>query len=176
MIRPPLLRLAPAAALRRHREAIAGAALALAGGWLVLRGGLFYAGLGLVVAAAGAGLVWDGLRRLRFGQKGAAPGIVELLEGQIAYLGPGYGGHAALSELVEIRLVELHGRRAWRLAQEGGPPLFIPVEAAGAERLYDVFAALPGLEMSAILAALAAPGAPDRLLWRRAAPQLLPPA
>lgn len=168
------LRPGAAAALRRWREVAAGLLVALAGLWLAGRGGVFLGALGALAALAGAGLAWTGLRRLRFAQPGAAPGVVEILEGQIGYLGPGYGGYAALSELVELRLVEARGRRAWRLAQEGGPPLFIPVEAEGAAALFDVFASLPGLDPAVLIAALEAPGVPDRLIWRRGGPRRLP--
>jgi hypothetical protein len=156
-----------AAALHRWREVIAAVVLAGAGVWLAWRGGWFYGALGGLTAVAGAGMAWTALRRMRFAQGGVGPGVVEIVEGQIGFLGPGYGGYAALSDLTELRLVEAQGRRAWRLAQDGGPPLFIPVEAAGAEALFDVFASLPGLNPAGLIEALERPGAPDRLLWRR---------
>ncbi|MCL4188740.1 MAG: hypothetical protein KJZ85_14130 [Rhodobacteraceae bacterium] len=168
------LRPGAAAFLTRNRELLAAAGVAAAGLWLALRGGPFYGVLGGLAVLAGAGLAWIGLRRRRFAQAGAGPGVVEVLEGQVTYFGPRYGGAAALSDLTEVRLLERAGRRVWRLAQDGGPPLFIPVEAAGAEALFDLFAALPGLDAGALIAALARPGTPDRLLWRRGAGPALP--
>ncbi len=165
-----------AALLRRWREVAAAAALALAGLWLSARGGPFWGALGATLAAAGAGLVWIGLRRLRFRPSGDAPGVVEIVEGQIGYFGPGYGGYAALSDVTELRLVEAQGRRAWAIAQEGGFALFIPVEAEGALALFDAFASLPGLDPATLIAALDRPGPPDRLLWRRDGRLRLPEA
>jgi len=114
----------------------------------------------------------------------AAPGVVEVDEGQIAYLGPAFGGFVALPDLVEIRLVTMRGRRLWRLRQTDGQVLLIPVDATGAERLFDAFASLPGMDMAALVAALspgtaAAPGGliagPDmRVLWRRPGAGLAP--
>jgi hypothetical protein len=46
----------------------------------------------------------------------------------------------SLDELVEIRLLAMRGRRMWRLKQTDGQALLIPVDAEGAEKLFDVFA------------------------------------
>ena len=118
--------------------------------------------LGLAVAWA-----ISALRRLRFAQGVAAPGVVEIDEGQVGYLGPGLGGYVALPDLVEVRLIRLHGKRVWRLKQEDGQALLIPVEAAGAERLFDAFSVLPGLDSQALLAALDNAVTEDRVVWRR---------
>lgn len=179
VIRPELR-----AALHRGREVIAAAAMGALGLWVALQGGwlLQALGAGLVLVA----LAWavPAVRRLRFGQDVAAPGVVEVDEGQVAYLGPAFGGFVALPDLVEIRLVTMRGRRLWRLRQADGQALLIPVDAAGADRLFDAFASLPGMDTGALVAALApggpaAPGAlttgPDiRLLWRRPGAGLAP--
>ena len=85
----------------------------------------------------------------------------------------------ALPDLIEIRLLTMRGRRLWRLKQADGQVLLVPVDAAGAERLFDAFASLPGLGTADLLAALTPAGAgagetlpgPDattRVVWRRA--------
>jgi len=66
------------AALRRWREAGVALALAVAGGWVAVQGGLFFGVLGALVIAAAAGLGVTALRRLRFGTRGTAPGIVQV--------------------------------------------------------------------------------------------------
>ena len=66
-----------------------------------------------------------------------APGVVEVDEGQISYLGPAFGGSISVPELVELRLLTAGGRRMWRLKQADGQALLIPVEAVGADRLFD---------------------------------------
>ena len=103
--------------------------------------------------------------------------MVEVDEGQIAYFGPQVGGAVGLPDLVEIRLITMRGRRLWRLKQSDGQAMLIPVEAAGAERLFDAFAALPGMDTAVLVAALNPVGASDgralavdaemRLVWQR---------
>ncbi|WP_205749151.1 hypothetical protein [Frigidibacter oleivorans] len=169
MIRPEV-----AAALRRWQEVIAAGAVLAAGLWLAWLGGWLLLPLGLLVAAAGLGLGWQGLRRMRFARGAQAPGLVEFDEAQIAYLGPESGGFVSLAELAEIRLVTLAGRPHWRLKQADGQALLVPVDAAGAAALHDAFAVLPGIELGRLAAALqagpddgaAAPGLPPPL-WRR---------
>lgn len=173
LVRPEL-----AAALSRGREVLAAAALGLMGLWLVSLGGWLLQGLGggaLVVAAGWGFQAW---RRMRFAQDGDAPGIVEVDEGQISYFGPATGGAVSLPDLVELRLMSLRGRRVWRLKQSDGQALLIPVEARGADALFDAFATLPGLDTGDLVAALqgAAPAGErvvalaqeSRLVWARA--------
>ncbi|QYK41265.1 MAG: hypothetical protein KF887_18155 [Paracoccaceae bacterium] len=176
------------AALRPWREAAAAAAVAALGLRIAAEGGLILVPLGLAVAALGAGWGLYALRRLRFAQDVAAPGVVEVNEGQIAYMGPAFGGYAALPDLVEIRLMTMRGRRLWRLRQTDGEVLLIPVDAAGAERLFDAFAALPGMDTGALVAALnggaaggraaagtaLAAGPQMQTVWRRAGTGLAP--
>jgi hypothetical protein len=107
--------------------------------------------------------------------------VVEVDEGQISYLGPAFGGSISTPELVELRLLTAGGRRMWRLKQADGQALLIPVEAVGAERLFDAFSALPGLDTQALVEALDARAAsgtgatqlargPDsRVIWKRSA-------
>lgn len=164
----------------RYREVVWAALVVAAGLWLFSLGGLLLIPLGLVVAGVGAVLAVTAWRRARFEQETAAPGVVELDEAQVAYLGPGNGGFLSLQELVELRLLTLRGRRLWRLKQADGQALLIPVDAKGSERLFDAFANLPGMDSSALVAALEPSrglasgstslsiGAETRVIWRRA--------
>lgn len=163
----PLIRDEARATLKRHREVIAAVAAGAAGVWLISLGGLLLIPVGGMVL--GLAVLWaiSALRRLRFAQEVAAPGMVEVDEGQVGYLGPGLGGYVALPDLVELRLIRLHGKRVWRLKQSDGQALLIPVEAAGAERLFDAFSALPGMDSQALVAALNAGLTEDRVIWRR---------
>lgn len=160
MIRPELRRWA-----LRHSEVLGAAGVALAGLWLIWLGGWILQALGVAVALAGGAGIVIGLRRLRFRLPEDAPGVVEVLEGQIAYLGPETGGAAALSELtgLEVRVVSGRGR-CWRLRQQDGQTLMIPLAARGAADLYDLFAALPGMSDRALQGALTGP---DRVIWSR---------
>lgn len=173
LIRPEL-----ADALWRAREVIAAAALGLFGLWLVSLGGWLLQAVGGMALLLSLGWGWQAFRRMRFAQGGEAPGIVEVDEGQISYFGPVTGGAVSLPDLVELRLMTLRGRRLWRLKQSDGQALLIPVEARGADALFDAFAALPGLDTGDLVAALQG-GAPagatvvalaseSRLVWVRA--------
>lgn len=167
MIRPEVL-----AALRRWREVILAACLALLGLWLATRSVPIALSAGLALMTLAAAWALSGWRRMRFSQEIAAPGFVEVIEGEVRYFGPSFGGAVSLSDLTELRLMTMHGRRLWRLKQRDGQALLIPVDAAGAEALFDGFTALPGLDMAAVLAALspsprpAAPGWLPRVLQK----------
>ncbi len=173
MIRPEVL-----ASLRPYREVGAAGAASVVGLWMAAQGGLLLIPLGGVLALAGVVWAISAWRRVRFAQAVAAPGMVEVDEGQVAYLGPAFGGFVALPDLVELRLLTMRGRRLWRLKQADGQALLVPVDAAGAEKLYDAFAALPGMDVGALVAALAPTGtaggtaiaadAETRVIWRRA--------
>ena len=175
MIRPEVTALA-----QRYREMIAAAIPAALGLWLVRLGGLLLAPIGTVMIALSVAWAVMAWRRIRFAQPTEAPGVVEVDEAQIGYLGPTSGGFVSIVELVELRLLTLRGRRLWRLKQADGQALLIPVDAAGAERLFDAFASLPGMDSGALVAALTPDrAAPDhngaltlagetRTIWRRA--------
>lgn len=167
--------------LQRWQE-LGFALLVLAAGlWVMTRGGPVLLALGVAVAFLGAALALLALRRQRFAPVTGAPGVVEVDEQQVGYLGPTGGGFVSLRELVELRLLARGGKRFWRLKQADGQALLIPVDAAGADRLFDAFSALPGLDSGALVAALAppaqtdghglVPGGQDALgpvIWRRA--------
>lgn len=148
-VRPEVMALAV-----RWREAGLGVGLGLFGLWVAAQGGYLLLPFGAVVAALGAGWAVLAVRRLRFDQGWDGPGVVEVDEGQIGYLGPGAGGFVSLVDLIEVRLLSLRGRRVWRLKQADGQALLIPVDAAGADRLFDAFASLPGMDSAALVAAL----------------------
>lgn len=170
----------------RGREVIWALLVVAAGVWLIGLGGYVLVPLGLIVAAIGATLALTAWRRMRFQQATGAPGLVELDEAQVAYMGPEIGGFLSLEELVELRILSLRGRRMWRLKQSDGQALLIPVDAQGSERLFDAFASLPGMDSGALVAALergsAMPSGPGnislaaetRVIWRRGGSGVLP--
>ena len=141
MIRPEVLNL-----LRRANEVILAALLVAFGLWLIWLGGYLLTPVGMALSALGLSWAVLALRRLRFAQGSDAPGVVEVDEGQVGYLGPTAGGY--------VSLPELGGRRMWRLKQADGQAVLIPVDAAGAERLFDAFSSLPGMDSGALVQAL----------------------
>lgn len=171
-IRPELV-----ASTRRNAEVILGAALAALGLLVASWGGYLFLPLGLLGLGIGTGWALLAWRRLRFRQAGEAPGLVHVTEAQIGYFGPRTGGFVGLPDLTEIRLLTLRGRRIWKLKQGDGQVLHIPVEAFGAEALFDAFATLPGMDSAQLVAALGTEVATasrvivlaevDRLIWSR---------
>lgn len=157
-----------AARLVRWREALFAVVVVAFGCWLMALGGYLLVPLGAVLGATGLAWLVVALRRRRFARAIEAPGVVEVDEGQIGYLGPTFGGYIALRELAEIRMIDVQGRGHWRLRQADGQILLIPVSAAGADLLYDAFAALPGIDMGVLSRAVDA-RAGTQVLWRRPA-------
>ncbi|MCU4651364.1 hypothetical protein N8I71_00850 [Roseibacterium sp. SDUM158016] len=157
-----------AAMLRRWREPLVALVVIAAGLWIAARPGPIVQGFGWVLAGLGAMALIPAIRRARFAASGEAPGVVQVDERRIVYMGPTHGGAIALDELEHLSLRRLEdGRAAWILA-ESGALLMIPVEARGAEALFDAFTALPGLSAQAILAARDMPQAGTTRLWTRA--------
>jgi hypothetical protein len=163
--------------LHRWREVIAAGGVVALGLWFALQLGYVLPALGLLLIFVGLGWGAVAFRRLRFHQAGEAPGIVRVTEAQVAYMGPRIGGFVGLPDLTEIRLLSYRGRRVWKLRAATGEALHIPVEADGADALFDAFAGLPGMDMAALVAALGteapsdsnviALNSADRLIWAR---------
>lgn len=182
-----LIRPEARAAMWRWREICAAGALGGAGLWLLAQGGWLLVPLGAAVLVLALGWGVIALRRMRFVQSGFAPGVVEVLEGQVSYYGPAFGGSVSLAEVDELRLLTSGGRRMWRLRQADGQLLLIPVEAVGAEALFDAFSGLAGLDTQALVEAvrggatsagvgqgLRVASLPDsRVIWRRPARAVL---
>lgn len=161
------------AALARWRETLAGAAAALAGLWLVFNGygGGVVIGWGFLVG--GAALAVAGVQRARFRAPPDGPGIVRVDEGRVVYLGPFGGGSVALDRLAWLELQPSgRARPDWVLIEEDGTRLDVPSDAMGAEALFDVFAALPGLGTEEMLARLGGPVRERTPVWQRDAPRL----
>jgi hypothetical protein len=170
-----LLRPEVALLLRRGRETLAGAALALAGLWLGLSSYGLTRWLALVLGLAGLALVWTGVQRLRFGRGGGGPGIVQVDERRLVYWGPLAGGAMDMDSLARLDL-DPGGRPAhWVLTSLQGERLEVPVNAKGAEALFDLFAALPGFPTETMLQALNRTKGPPVTLWRVPNVIVLPP-
>jgi hypothetical protein len=181
-----LMRPEIAAGLLRRSEVIAATSLGALGLWLIWLGGYILIPIGILFIAGA--IVWAqmALRRLRFAQDVHAPGVVEVDEGQIGYLGPTFGGYVAIPDLTELRLVTIYGRRMWRLKQADGQTVLVPIDASGSERLFDTFASLPGMDMAKLMKAIepaatggftglpvgateAVPNSDIQLIWHRQA-------
>jgi len=151
----------------RWREVLTGLAASAIGVWwaLAARGILPY--LGVLLVAAGAVLVFVGVQRGRFRSGAGGPGVVQVDEGQIAYFGPLTGGVVALEELSALSLDPTARPPHWVLSQTGAADLAVPVNAEGADALFDAFAQLPGLRTGRMLAELERPSSFPVLIWER---------
>ena len=139
--------------LLKWREALVGAAAMLLGLWWLAGPGQLLVLPAVFLILAGAALIWVGVQRARFRASGHGPGAVAVDEGQIIYFGPLTGGAVALRELRTVTLDPTLHPAHWRLLQPGQPELLIPVNAKGADKLFDAFATLPGLKMEQVLQA-----------------------
>ncbi len=157
--------------ITRWSEVAAAVGAALVGTLLMRMGGFLFLPVGALLTLLSLGWLLNALRRLSFQRPVAAPGVVEVIEGQVGYFGPTFGGFVALDDVIELRLTDFRGARQWRLKTLSGEVLLIPIDATGAEKLFDAFATLPGIDMAALSAALNR-GASTLPLWTRPAPRL----
>lgn len=154
--------------LRRWAEVIVAALVLALGLWIAARPGPVVQGFGLVLAALAALAMIPAIRRARFAVAGEGPGVVQVIEGRILYMGPLTGGAVSLAEVTALAIRRDHeGAAAWVLT-EPGQMLVIPVDAAGGDALFDAFTTLPGLGAQRLLAARTNPRIGSQTLWRRA--------
>ncbi len=153
--------------LWRWRELLGALALLLLGlRWTIWGIGLMQiTGWACVALALVLGVV--GAQRMRFRLGSGGPGVVQVTEGQISYFGPLTGGAVARSEIETLRLDHTARPSHWVLEQPGQSPLAIPVTAAGADALFDVFASLPGLKTERMLSELHHKGPHQVVIWQR---------
>ena len=162
MIRPEAM-----AQLMRWREVLIGAAALTLGVWWLVGPGRLLALPAIALIVTGAALVWIGIQRARFRSSGQGPGSVRVDEGQITYYGPLTGGMVALRELDSLTLDPTQHPAHWRLQQPGQPPLLIPVNAEGAEALFDAFSTLPGFRTAKALSAIRDAPKQPVVIWQR---------
>jgi hypothetical protein len=153
------------ATLWRWREVVAGIATLAFGLWWAATGLTVVRWLGLPVMAAGAAIVWTGLQRLRFRRGGGGAGVVQIDERRLSYWGPLTGGIIDLDDLARLSLDPGGRPLHWVLTPHAGAVLHIPVDAEGADALFDAFAALPGLPAARMLDLLARPPDNPVTLW-----------
>jgi hypothetical protein len=159
-------------ALHRWRETLLAALVAALGlFWSLTSIGLVQ-WFGWLVTLLGLAMLWSAIQRMRFVTRGAGPGVVQVVEGEIRYFGPRGGGFAAVDAIIALSLSA--DGSYWLVEAEDGQILVVPRAASGAEALFDAFTRLPGLEMEQLLRILAQdPAAQARTIWRRSARTLL---
>ena len=155
------------AAMWRWREILVAAAMMLVGiSWIGGPGGLL-GWLGWVLIVVSVALTVIGIQRGRFRNGAGGPGVVSVDEGQISYLGPLTGGVVAARELERLALDPTTRPAHWVLEQPDQPSLHIPVNAEGAEALFDVFSSLPGIKTEQMLSELSGRAVHPVVIWER---------
>lgn len=164
------------AAVTRWREVIVALAIMAAGVWVVMQpGGIIMTGFGYVLIGLGAVILVPAVRRARFATGGQGPGVVQVDEQRIVYMGPVTGGTMALDDLSVLSVRrDREGGTAWVLA-DAAQLLVIPVDAAGADALFDAFSALPGLNVDRLIDAVQSRTLGSQKLWTRKTPLALTP-
>ena len=156
------------ATLWRWREVLAAAALGAIGLWWAIGSFGVLRWLGVALAVGAAALAVAGVQRARFRQDGQGPGIVKLDERRLVYMGPLTGGTLDVADMTRLELEPMAiPAPHWVLTGVGGQSLAIPVNAEGAEALFDVFAALPGVRSRAVLDVLERTPAARVTVWEK---------
>lgn len=162
------------AAVTRWREVIVAGVIMAIGVWIAWPpGGMIVTGFGYVLIGLGAVAMVPAVRRARFMTGGQGPGVVQIDEGRILFMGPETGGAMALDDMSVLSVRRSRdGAAAWVLA-DASQLLVIPVDASGADALFDAFAALPGLHIDRVIAAVQSRTHGSQRLWARHAPVAL---
>lgn len=155
----------------RYRDVIAGGFVTIFGaGWAVSSVG-FMVILGTSMSIAGSLLIFAGLQRARFRAVSHGAGLISLDEGQVTYFGPFGGGATHIDNLVQVDLSPPEAPDEapdWLLLSSNGEALRIPVNAEGADLLFDVFAKLPDMQTERMLRLLKNPPKDHVAVWRAA--------
>lgn len=164
------------AAVARWREVLVAAVIMALGLWIAAKpGGMIVTGFGYVLIGLGAVAMVPAVRRARFITGGSGPGVVQIDEGRILFMGPETGGAMALDDLSILSLRrDRDGKSSWVLA-DASQLLVIPVDASGADALFDAFAALPGLNIDRLIASVQNRTQGSQRLWVRDRPLALTP-
>lgn len=156
------------AGLWRWRESLSGLAVIGIGLWWLATFFQPVQWLGWAFAALGLAIALGGAQKARFRRGVDGPGTVLIDERRLSYFGPLTGGILDLDDATRLELEPVaHPAPHWVLSGVGGQGLAIPVNADGADALFDLFASLPGLRTSALLDALEKPPKTRVTIWER---------
>lgn len=155
------------------REVLLAAALVILGLWWALAGVGITVWLGYIVTLVGLGWGFAGFQRVRFAQGGDGPGVVQIRERRLGYFGPLDGGVIDVEDLTMLELDPAsHPEPSWILTGIGGQRIAIPINAKGADALFDVFAALPGIKTETVLDVLSRTPDARVTVWSKVKPRL----
>lgn len=157
----------------RWREVLLAGVVLLFGIWWVLTGIGINVWLGYIFSAIGIAWGIAGIQRARFAQDGDGPGVVQIRERRLAYFGPLDGGIMDVADLSRLEIDPTsHPDPSWVLTSIEGQVLNIPINAKGAEDLFDVFASLPDIKTNTVLDVLSHTPDARVTVWNRVKPLL----
>lgn len=153
--------------LTRYRDLIIAAVVGALGLYWILTTFGIMVWIGWLLIIVATAFAASGIQRLRFTNEQGGIGIVSVKEGQVTYLAPFDGGMVAMSELSTLILDYSQDPPRWVLKQLGQSDVQIPLNAEGTDKLFDVFASLPGLQTGEMLAALEKNQGHPIVIWQR---------
>ena len=157
----------------RWREVLLAGVVLLLGIWWELTGIGINKWLGYIFCLIGIGWGVAGVQRARFAQDGDGPGVVQIRERRLAYFGPLDGGMMDVADLSRLEIDPTsHPDPSWILTSIEGQVLAIPINAKGAEDLFDVFASLPDIKTNTVLDVLSHTPDARVTVWSRVKPLL----
>ncbi len=154
---------------RRWRETLAAIAVASLGAWWAFASAGLLAWIGGALALGGVAVAGASFQRTRFRSHGGGVGVVQLDEGRLTYFGPLTGGSLDLRDITEVAH-DPQGRPPHWVLRSPETTLAIPVDAEGAEALFDAFSQLPGLDLRAVTSVRDRPRGGVAVLWRKDGP------
>ena len=161
------------AAIWRLRDVIGAGAVILIGIWWIATFFSPVQWVGYAILALGAFLALAGIQRLRFRQNGEGPGVVKIVERRLAYFGPLTGGVIDMDDALKLELEPAaHPAPHWVLTSQTGDIVEIPVNAEGADDLFDLFASLPNIETGKMLELLENSPEQRVVIWSKSRPLL----
>ncbi len=157
----------------RWREVLLAGVVLLVGIWWALSGVGINVWLGYIFCLVGIAWAIAGVQRARFAQDGDGPGVVQIRERRLAYFGPLDGGIMDVADLSRLEIDPAsHPDPSWVLTSIEGQILNIPINAKGAEDLFDVFAGLPDIKTNTVLDVLSHTPDARVTVWSRVKPLL----
>ena len=155
------------ATLWRWREVLLGGLIGTLGLWWLLNSFGWVRWVAGLIIVGGVLMAVVAVQRLRFNMGTGGAGVVQVDERRLAYYGPLTGGVIDLGDLTRVDLDPTGKPAHWVLRDQSGQMIYIPVNAAGAEALFDVFAALPGIRTERMLDLLTNNPKEQVLIWQR---------
>lgn len=156
------------ALLFRWREVIVGLVIvALSASWALSSYGVMR-WIALTVTGIAVIFAIAAVQRARFAQGGGGFGAVEVDEGVVSFFSPLSGGQVEIEAITSVTLIPGNkGHAHWQIDAFGQSSLTIPLNAHGAEALFDVFVGLEGLETEKMLREIKSHPEQPVVIWRK---------